>query len=246
MNESISARSPQSLPWLALGSATAVFAVIQFSLLPHGVIAYNDDFGYLRSIVETAARHSPWTDDWLEPWAASLSAISAAVWRLTGSFRAAVHGTQVIAISLGYLAASALFVRRGFSVVASLAVSALLLSMPTILWKDLEFTGFFLNVACLLAAVYFIEHRRWGWFAAAAAVALASRQSAIAWLALPGWAIIKVLWKRANLRSLFSPLVAILAVCACYAVCSIALNRTHAQEVMTSAMCGDRLGFPQY
>jgi len=96
-------------------------------------------------------------------------------------------------------------------------------------------------VACLFAAVFFVEHRRWGWFAAALITALASRQSAIAWLALPGWVLIAAIWRRStrnNLRSLAGPAGAILAGCAFYVLCSLTLNRTHAQEVMTASMWG--------
>ena len=241
MNQSNVSRSPLLIPWLALGLASVGFAALQLALLPRGVIVYNDDFGYLRSILETAARNRPWTDDWLEPWAASLSILSAGVWRLTGSFRAAVHGVQALVLSLGFLAASATFVKRGFSSLAAILVSILLFTMPTILWKNLEFTGFFLNVSCLFGAVFFIERRRWGWFAAAACVALANRQSAAMWLVLSGWVLVETLWQRTarrNLRSIAEPAAAILAGCGCYALCSMTMNRTHAQEVMTAANMG--------
>jgi len=72
---------------IAIGASLSLWA-----MLPDGVVVLNDDFGYLRSVLLTAAKGRPWTDDWLEPWAASLSCISALIFKVSGSFRLATQG----------------------------------------------------------------------------------------------------------------------------------------------------------
>src|SRR4051812_26302714 len=68
------------------------YGLLIWLLLPSGVIAINDDFGYLRSVIQTIQHGRPWTDDWLEPWAASLSLFAGLLFRATGSFSFAIHG----------------------------------------------------------------------------------------------------------------------------------------------------------
>lgn len=76
------------------------FGALVYLLLPAEVTTVGDDFGYYRSIIETLQHHRPWTDAWLEPWAASLSTIAAIVFQLTGSFHLATYGLQAVLAAL--------------------------------------------------------------------------------------------------------------------------------------------------
>lgn len=211
-----------------------------YALLPRGIVVINDDFGYLRSVLSTAAKGRPWTDDWLEPWAASLSVISAAVFKATGSFRWAIHGLQCVAfVSLCVAVLNVLRQRHYPSLTAALLTFALCLC-PTLLWKSLEFTTLVIYVPCLIGAIGAATHERWGLFAGCACVALASRQSALAWFALPAIAVIQT-W-RASPAEWFNrsrgPLLACLAGGATWAVCEFGMNATHARHVMAGAIWG--------
>jgi hypothetical protein len=74
----------------------------------------SDDVGYLRSIVETFHHGRPWTDDWLEPWAFSLSAASALLFWLTGHFYLATRGLQVVLSAAFFYSVDRLLYNRGF------------------------------------------------------------------------------------------------------------------------------------
>lgn len=209
-------------------------------LLPAGIAVVNDDFGYLRSVLLTATKHRPWTDDWLEPWAASLSVISALVFKATGSFRLAIHGLQGVAFAgLGVAVFSVLRQRHYPSLTAALLTFALCLC-PTLLWKSLEYTALVIYVPCLVGAIGAATRERWGLFAACACVALASRQSALAWFALPAIAAIQT-W-RTSPAEWFNrsrgPLLACLAGGATWAACDFGMNPTHARQVMAGAVWG--------
>ncbi|MFT3830516.1 MAG: hypothetical protein QM691_12515 [Opitutaceae bacterium] len=161
------------------------FGLLVYGTLPSGVAALNDDFGYLRSVIETLQRGRPWTDDWLEPWAASLSALSAVVFKLTGSFLAATQGVAALCAAGAAGAAAVLWRARGAGRDGALVLALLLLSFPTLFWKTIEFTGMVLYLPGLLWAIWAAERRRWGLFFIAWALACASRQSAVAWLVIP-------------------------------------------------------------
>src|SRR5215468_1977821 len=79
----------KSIEWICPLLIGAVSTLIIWFSFPPTTIVFNDDFGYLRSIAETIQHGRPWTDDWLEPWAASLSVLSALIFKVTGSFRTA-------------------------------------------------------------------------------------------------------------------------------------------------------------
>lgn len=206
--------------------------------LPSGVITLNDDFGYYRSVLETAARGRPWTDDWLEPWAASLSVLSAVIFKLTGSFQLATQGLQAAGYGVAAFVTAGLLRRRGQSAWAAGGLALLIFTCPTLLWKGLEFTALAVYVPCLLLALGAAERERWGWFAAWTVIALASRQSAAAWLALPaigclqGW----MARSRTGPGRWVGPVLAGAAVLAAYALCQIGMNSTHAQRLMGSHM----------
>lgn len=173
------------LLWTALAGGVLVGLV-----LPASVIAINDDFGYLGSVIETLRRGRPWTDEWLEPWSASLAGLSALTYKLTGSFRLAIQGIQVAGAAAAAAGAWLLFRSRGLSPRAAQVAALLALLTPALLWKFTEYTGMVLYLPCLLWAAWAAGERRWGLFFVAWLLAVSTRQSALAWLALPAWALL--------------------------------------------------------
>src|SRR4051812_29888375 len=102
-----------SRAWLlVLAMGTIGCAMIMWMTQPTSVVPVDDDFGYLRSVIETIQHQRPWTDDWLEPWAASLSLVVAGVHQLTGSFKLATHGVQSVFAGLTFLGCSLILARR--------------------------------------------------------------------------------------------------------------------------------------
>ncbi|PTX97705.1 hypothetical protein [Opitutus sp. ER46] len=180
----IAAPNSRTWPWACLGTA-ALFGAFLFAYLPQGVVALNDDFAYLRSIVETLQRGRIWTDEFLEPWALSLTGAAAALYRLTGSFTFAVQGLQVAAaVASGFFAAR--FVQHATrSTPLAVGIALAILTFPTALWKQAEFTAMVIYLPALLATIAYAARRAWLGFFIAFAVALGSRQSAIVWLVFP-------------------------------------------------------------
>lgn len=175
-------------PWLSPGIICAGFGLGLVLLLPHGVPVFNDDFGYLGSVQETVHRLRPWTDDWLEPWAAGLSVLSALLLWIFGSMAVATQGLQGVCAASGAYAAYQLLRTQGLSPRVSLTVAGLWLTMPTLLWKQVEFTAMVLYMPCLWWALRCALEERWGAFFVAWLLAFSSRQSALVWLALPAMA----------------------------------------------------------
>lgn len=225
--------------WQIISAAVVGLAAFWLfrALLPAGVAALNDDFGYLRSVLLTAAKGRPWTDDWLEPWAASLSVLSALVFKATGSFRLAVHGVQCVAFVSLALALLHLLRQRGQPMATAMLGAFALCLGPTLLWKSVEFTALVLYVPCLALAIGAATRERWGIFTVCACVALASRQSALAWFAIPAIAVLQA-WRPAPREWLArsrGPLLAGVAGVVMWAGCKFGMNSTHARQVMTAA-----------
>lgn len=206
--------------------------------LPATVITFTDDFGYLRSVVETLQQGRPWTNDWLEPWAASLSVLSAVIYKLSGSFRLAIYGLLAVLAGVSVWGLARLLCDRGMSPAVASGWSLACLAVPTMLWKFSEFGAMPLYVACLLIAIRGAERGRWAVFAAAWLVAASSRQSALGWLALPVGIFLErawngqLPWKVAGARSAAVGIGGALV----YGCLQAAMNRTHAQTVAPAGM----------
>jgi hypothetical protein len=230
------------LRWLVFPAGALAFGGLIVLTLPALVVVFNDDFGYLRSMLHTIRHARPWTDDWLEPWAASLSWLAAKVVEASGSVKVATQGVQAATACVSFLASCLLLARRGFPALVCPVLAALGLTFPTVFFKTVEFGALTLALPCLLLCLWLAEKRRWIGFLVVWLVAVASRQSAIAWLALPGTAVLTALLGRQPGGGRVAALPG--AVCvvglACYEWISTAMNRTHAQVVMTGAMW-DRL-----
>ncbi len=220
------------------GLAT-VFGLLLYALLPSGIVALNDDFGYLRSVVQTLQHGRPWTDDWLEPWSAGLTAAAALIFRLSGSFYAATYGLLALLGGVGFYFALRLLLAQGFSLSRAGLVAGLGFTFPTVLWKSLEFTGVALYTPCLLAALWFAGKRQWFWLLVVWLLALATRQSAITWAVLPlaaAWADTRQRsWKR-SLAVVAVPGLVTLAGGIAYVVLGRVMNKTYAQRLNTDHM----------
>ena len=179
--------------WPALLSMLLMGWVV-WVILPGIVITMDDDFWYLRSVVLTIQKGRPWTDDWLTPWGASATSLAAAIYQLTGSFKLAIHLQLAGAAGLAALGLGLFLKRQGVGSVPAFTAVLLFLLTPTVLFMFLMFTGVALYMACLWWCLLLADRRQWVWFLLPWAVALASRQSALAWLALPGWAFLRELW----------------------------------------------------
>lgn len=217
-------------------SVSLVFGVVIFLLLPGQVTVINDDFGYLRSVVASIQHHRPWTDDWLEPWSASLCGLSALLYGVTGSFYLSTYGL------LGLLAAAVFFLLvrclmiRGWNESRSLMFAAAWLTIPTCLWKLCEFTGVPLYLACFLAALWSWERKAWGPFVVAWVIGLATRQSAITWSIFPLMEL-GLIARQPDLpqrnRRAWSQLLVLAAGLAAFALLLSAMNSTHSQRMIT-------------
>ena len=221
---------------LLIPAGAVLFGALVYACLPNHVVPLDDDFGYLRSVVATLQHARPWTDDWLEPWAASLSALSAVAYVLTGNFYVATYGLLALLGAISFGLCALLFRERAVPSAPALTFTALGLTCPTVFWKTVQFTSMAVYLPCLFGALLASERRRWGWFFVAWSLAIAARQSALAWIGLPLGAAV------ASLRSDRRPLgaaapwpAAITAVAGMlvYLGLQLGMNRTHAQSVIT-------------
>lgn len=215
-------------------SAALGFGLLVNAILPTWTVILNDDFGYLRSIVETIRHGRPWTDDFLEPWALSLIALSAGIFKVTGSIFFATVGLQTLMSAMSFLLVCQIARDCGFRPLASVGIAGALLTFPTLLWKQVEYTALVIYLPSLLAAVWSARRNQWALFFIAWAIAVASRSSALAWLLIP--AIVGVdstIRDRSVARSLRP-----FAVIMCGAVWFLAIrayaNETHAQRFITN------------
>lgn len=221
---------------MAAAAGGLCFAGFICSALPAGVAAVNDDFGYLRSVVATLQHGRPLTDDWLEPWSAGLSALSALAYTLTGSFQLATQGVQAALAGVAFFALAQLLRGRGTGPTLSLAASAALLTVPTVHWKMLEYTGLILSLPCLLLALLAADRRRWGLFFVIWAVALTTRQSAAAWGMLPLVAAAKAWRESGGAGRWWRPALTVAGGAMVYLLTGIGMNKTHAQVSVMDRM----------
>lgn len=227
--------APRFSPKSLLATGAAAYGLFVLALLPPGIVALNDDFAYLRSVVETLQHGRLWTDDWLEPWAAGLSLLSALLFKGTGSFYFATYGLLALLAAAAFFAAGQLLLARNLPVGRTLLLTALGLTFPTLLWKQVQFTGLALYLPCLLVALWAAESRRWMVFSVAWLLALATRQSALAWAALPLVAIV-VDWRahgKSGDRRWLVPLLSIVAGVGLYLFLTRFMNKTVAQHAIT-------------
>lgn len=218
------------------------FGLLIWLVLPWMVVAIDDDFGYLRSVVETCQRGRPWTYDWLTPWAASMSVLAGSLFKITGSFRFAIHFSLALSGALGFLGLSSYLKEHGVSGAKSLFISLLILSSPTVLFMSVMFTAVALYLGCFWLCLWMYHRKQWGWFFLFWFVAFSGRQSAIVWLALPGWTVLAHAWTTKTLlpreRSAWYPLLVIAAGGMSLLLLKTGMNPTYGQAIVSSATKG--------
>lgn len=221
--------------------ASLLFGLLVYGILPSQVIVLNDDFGYLRSVVETLQYGRPWTNDWLEPWAASFSSLSALLYLGTSSFTFATHGLLAGLAACSFGASCALLIRRGFTPGAAIGLAAVLMTFPTVMWKTFEFTSVALYLPCLLGAIWCAERKYFGRFLLFWGLALAARQSALVWMVFPGMAFLGALLSRnqPGVAGWHRPALITLGGLLLYSALNLGMNKTHAQTLITDHALAD-------
>lgn len=227
------ARRRPPVEWCLLFGAL-LYGVWIYCLLPQGVTTLVDDFAYYRSVGETLQYHRPWTDDYLEPWSAGLSLLSAGIYVVTQSFMAATHGLIAACAAVAFWAFARLMRDRGFAVSKAIVLTALVLGFPMMLLVSINFLSWVLYLPCLYLGVRAAERGRWLEFALVWVVALSTRQTALFWSILPLAALWKLRRDPASAGvSWKGPTVALALGTACFVLCALGMNRTQAYEHLT-------------
>lgn len=218
------------------------FGLLIWLALPWMVVTLDDDFGYLRSVVETCQRGRPWTYEWLTPWGASMSVLAASFFKITGSFSFAIHFSLSLASALGFLGLSSLLKDHGLSGTKSCFISLLLLCSPTVLFMSVMFTSVALYLGCFWMCLWMDHRKQWGWFFVFWFVAFSARQSAIVWLALPGWTVLLSFWKTKSWlprdRAVWYPLLVIAGGGSSLLLLKAGMNPTYGQAIVSNATKG--------
>ena len=222
-----------------MAAFAAAYGILIYLILPARVVALDDDFAYLRSVVLTLQHGRPWTDAWLEPWSAGFSTLAALVYGATGSFYCSTYGLLSALAAVSFYAMCRLLMSRGLSPRRAVVLAFLGLTFPTVLWKSIEFTGVALYVPCLLLALLMAEQRRWVWFLLVWMLALSTRQSALAWAVLPVAAVFEDFAKfgrKLQPSSWLMPSLSAALGVGFYRWLGDFMNKTHAQRVITDQM----------
>lgn len=224
---------------LAIVLASALFAALFQAFHPGFVFVFNDDFAYLRSLVATIQRGRPWTDAFLEPWAISLTSISAGLWHATGSFLVATVGLQVASTGISFFLLALAILRQTERLTLALTLSVAVLLFPTAWWKQAEYTAMTVYLPALLLCAWSAVRAHWGWFTVGLVFGITSRQSALLWIFLPVAEALGAIRHRAPRRAWLTPgLAAGCGVLFFVAAASYA-NDTHAQRLITGNVLRD-------
>lgn len=218
----------------SIAAFAAAFGLLIFLILPGWPIAVNDDFAYLRSIIETVQHGRPWTDNFLEPWAYSCSGISALIFLATGRMSLATVGVQVVAAAVSASLMCLALKRCGYRTFAYLGISGLLLSFPTLLWKQLEFTAEVVYIPALIGMLLCAVWRSPNLFYLPWAIALASRQGAVVLLCVPVLLEFEFYLESRKPLRLFGALAMACGGLGYFCMLGRLANVTHAQRFITS------------
>ncbi|MDQ3001596.1 MAG: hypothetical protein M3Y08_10085 [Fibrobacterota bacterium] len=162
----------------------SVFAGYYFLIAFQPGILRSDDFGYLRSVIETLRHGRPYTYDWLAPYGATMSSLCAGIYRLSGSFYLSTYGFQALCALAVFILLYRLLAKR----VAPWSAAALTLvftTFPLFFSKAADFHGSTSTLALFLMALLFFEAGKPALFFLASFLAFANRQSHVALLILP-------------------------------------------------------------
>lgn len=179
---------PKNLRWPI--AAFTLYSLAYFAFLFHpGMLRY-DDFGYLQSVIETLERGRPHTHDWLAPYTAASSTLSALAYRVTGDFPLSTWGLQAAFVLANFILLYRIL-RTRLPPGPSAWLSLLIASQPIYWYKCAEFGGNIFTFTFVLAAFWAYLHGRWALFFAAAFLAFANRQNSVALLVLPLYHILR-------------------------------------------------------
>lgn len=182
----------ESRPSVVIAVAAVLFGALVFAVLPADLVPIGpDEFGYLKSAVETIQRGRPWTDDFLEPWAAAMTSFSALIYHATSSLRVAIHGQIAVLAIATFAGLGALLRERTGSTARAIALSAAVLLCPVVLRRLSEYIDLIVFLPALFWCVWAAARQRWGIFFVLWCIAVANRQSAIVWLLLPAAALLR-------------------------------------------------------
>ncbi len=208
--------------------------------LPDRVVAIDDDYGYLRSIQETWQKGRPWTNEFLVPFAVTTSLLTCGLFALTGSMVVGVHGALALCAMVFYVGFVAVLRYAGVSRWLAALTGVLVLTGPTVFFMLLMFTSVPVYWAGLVMCVAAAVKKKWGWFAIAFVLSLATRQSALVWLAVPGWLLVEQVWaSRARwprVKISGGPVVAIMIGVGAFVALKLGMNETNGQRVAEEAM----------
>ena len=171
-------------------SAFCLYAFTYFALLFHPNMVRYDDFSYLQSAIETIARSQPFTHDWLEPYSATLSSLSALSYLVTGNFPFSTWGLEAVFVLANFILLYRLFRTRLISKEAA-TMTLLVLTQPIFWYKCSEFTSNHFTVTFVLAALLAYLRGYWIRFFIMTFLAFSNRQNSIVLLILPIYQLIR-------------------------------------------------------
>lgn len=209
--------------------------------LPDRVVTIDDDYGYLRSVQETWEKGRPWTNEFLVPFAATTSLLTCLLYAVSGgSMMVGVHGALALSAAVFYGGLAALVRMAGVSRWLAALVSFLVLTGPTVFFMLLMFTSVPLYWAGLVICVVAGVKRNWWLFSVAFVLSIATRQSALVWLAIPGWLLVEEVWagrkQWPKLSFSWGPVLAIGVGLAAFVLLKLGMNETNGQRVADEAM----------
>jgi hypothetical protein len=158
-------------------------------MMPGFVITHLDDFGYYDGLVRTLNTGRLQAGQWLGPYAAGLTAVSAAVYLATENFYASTFGV-LAAFATANFVLLYLLLRARTSPFAAAVGAFLSATFPIYLRKSLEYTSVAPSVTLFLAALLLFERRRYVWFFVVAIVGFATRQNLGVLLVMPVYALL--------------------------------------------------------
>jgi len=85
--------------------------------------------------------------------------LAASLYRITGNFPCATQGLLALLAAVSFWTSGSLLKARGYSPRSAAALSALLLTFPTLLWKSVKITSVALYLPCLLLAIKAAEEK---------------------------------------------------------------------------------------
>lgn len=167
--------------------AFLAYALGYLCLLPRQLTPRSDDFGYLDSVLLTLQSGQLANSNWLEPYNATLTALSALITHLTGDLYLGTFGVLAVLSLLNFVLlyqALGRHVPEPWRALLTLALA----TTPSYLGKTLDYTGLVPSLTLWLGAYLAFRGGYLGRYVLIGIAAFATRQSAIVLLLWPAWA----------------------------------------------------------